>query len=44
MLRLRLRLLFGDIVPAERARYHDRFVQMWGLIQEEKARQTVPGA
>ena len=26
-------LLFGDIVPAERARYHDRFVQMWGLIQ-----------
>ncbi|PAP75995.1 AGE family epimerase/isomerase [Rubrivirga marina] len=26
-------LLMGDLVPAERARYHDRFLQMWGLIQ-----------
>lgn len=26
-------LLMGDLLPAERARYHDRFLQMWGLIQ-----------
>ncbi len=26
-------LLMGDLDPAERARYHDRFLQMWGLIQ-----------
>ena len=26
-------LLFGDRVPAEAARYHGRFLQMWGLIQ-----------
>ena len=26
-------LLMGDLVPSERARYHDRFLQMWGTIQ-----------
>ena len=26
-------LLMGDLVPGEEARYHDRFLQLWGTIQ-----------